>query len=258
MEATPPRNRSTPIGTLMKKSQRQDRRSVRTPPRTAPEAKPSDREGSVESQSLVAQRSFLERRGDQGETGGRDDRRGESLGGTGDEHDLGGFRETADRGRDGEQSQSGKEQPPASEGVPDPAEEQHEPRCHEGERGDDPLQAVDAETEVVTDLRKRDGQDGEVDGGHELCAEKDRGSGLLPTGHAWGPVRGAVDVDMPRALTGVARPTSVCSSWCCRQQDPGARSVLRGNGGPGSADVGGVACPRWTVLGVHRGHAVGG
>lgn len=180
-------------GTLTKKAQRQESRSVRSPPRIAPSGEARGHQGAVEAEGAFAQRALLERGGQQGESGRGDGRRGEALEDPGGEEDLGRGRQSAERRGEAEHDHAAHEEALAAHEVGDAAEQEGESGGGQGEGGGDPLKVREREAESFADDGQCDVQDREVHGDHELGAEKEGEDELLPPGHtgshAAGPQR---------------------------------------------------------------------
>jgi hypothetical protein len=124
--------------------------------------------GAPDAERPVALRALGERRGDDGERGGGDQRGAQALEGAGDdEHDVVG-RQAADERGDGEDPEPEHEQPAAAQEVGHAAAEQQEAAEDEGVGVDDPREVLAGELELAADGGQRDVHDGGVDHDHEL------------------------------------------------------------------------------------------
>ena len=123
---------------------------------------------------------FMERRGQDGERRGSDDRRAEPLERTRrDERRLRPGQAGEER-REGEDDEAAQEDPSAPEEVSRPASEEQESSEEERVRADHPLQVLLREPEIDLDRRQRDIHDGDVQDDHELDDAEERQCQPLP------------------------------------------------------------------------------
>jgi hypothetical protein len=135
---------------------------VRTPPSSTPTAPPEPAERAV------ALRALGEGRGQDGERGGRQDRRAEALeGARRDQLALGG-RQAAEQRREREQDEADGEDAAAAEQVGHATAEQQEAAEDERVGVDDPGQVLLGEIEVAADRRQRHVDDRGVEHDDEL------------------------------------------------------------------------------------------
>jgi hypothetical protein len=122
----------------------------------------------VHAHRPVAARARGERRGDQRQRGGRDDRTARALDDPGCQQP--GLRggEPAGERRGREQHQARHEHPAPSEQVTGAAAEQQQTAERQRVRVDHPLQAAARESECRLNMRQRDVDDGRVQNDHQL------------------------------------------------------------------------------------------
>ena len=158
-----------PIGRLMKKTHRQVRNWVITPPSSAPEAPPAAATRAPDAER-PGPRAPLGVGGDEDGQGGRGEHRAaEPLEGAGDDQHGLRVRDPVEQAGEREEREPGQEQAPAAEEIGGaPAEEEE---SGEGQRigVDHPLQAARREAEVVADRRQGDVDHRDVEDDHELA-----------------------------------------------------------------------------------------
>jgi hypothetical protein len=135
---------------------------------------------TVDPEREVALTALGERRHQQRECGGGEQRPTEALDGAkGDQRSLGPGDAAEERAR-GEQRQPGDEETPAPEEVGEPAAEQQHAAEQDRVRGDDPLEVRLREAEIGLDRRQRDVHDRDVEDDHELRGDDEGESAPAP------------------------------------------------------------------------------
>ena len=154
--------------------QRQSSTSVSTPPSSRPTRAAGAGDRAEDAERLGALGGLGERRGQQRERGGREQRAEHALQGAGADEQAEALRGAAERGCAGEAEQAGDEGPLAAEQVADAAAEQQQ--AAEGQRvgRDDPLAVVVGEAEVLLRGGQRDVHDRHVEHDHQLGDADDR------------------------------------------------------------------------------------
>ena len=113
----PAQIRTTPIGTLMKRPQRQETQLVSMPPRTRPIAAAGAGDGAVEGDRAGALGALGEADREQGQGRGRGDRGADALQGAGGEQPGRRLGEAAEHRGDGEEGDAADEDLAAAEQV---------------------------------------------------------------------------------------------------------------------------------------------
>ena len=151
--------------------------------------------GAEQREGAVAGRLVGGAGGEQGEHARGGERGADALGAAGGHQPLGGLRQAAGQGGQGEDGQADLEGAAAAEDVPETAAEEQQAAEGEGVGVEHPGQPGRAEVEGVVDVRQRDVHDGRVEDQHQLGHEDDRDAGRGAAG-----VRR--QVDRVRALRG--------------------------------------------------------
>ena len=161
-------NTAIPTGMLTKKIHGHERASTRIPPTTRPTAPPPT---AIAAHTLIAfarSGALGERRRDDRERRGSDERGAETLQTAADDEDLRARREPVQERGDREDHDADEEDPLAADEVAGAPAEQQEAAEDERVRVDDPLQVGVRHVEVVLDRRQRDVHDRRVQDDHEL------------------------------------------------------------------------------------------
>ena len=130
-------------------------------------------DGGEDAERPVPLRAFGERRGDEGQRGGRRDRATDALQGARGQQLPGLLGESAEQRGEGEEQDAGHEDPAAAEDVTGTAAEQQQAAEGEGVRADDPGEVGRGELERVLNVRERDVHNRRVEYHHELAGRDD-------------------------------------------------------------------------------------
>ena len=144
----PRRRTAIPTGTFTKKIHGHDRYSTRMPPRTRPNGAAADGDRRPDADRLRALCALRERRRDDRERGGGDERAAEALQLRGRRSACPSRREAVEQRRGGEHDEADDEDALAAEEVARAAAEQQEAAERQRVAVDDPLQVGLAEPEV--------------------------------------------------------------------------------------------------------------
>ena len=229
---------ASPTGTLIPNTHRQSAYSVSSPPSSQPVAPPP---AAAAVHTPTARRRPAPRfrtRGEQGQRGRREQRRGRSLQRPeGDQH-PGRPRQCAQQRRGGEPGQPDGEGAPAAQQVRHPAADDEEAAEAQRVGGDDPREPLRREPQLVAERRQRGDDHGDVEHHHELRdAQQGDRPPAVPTesGHAGNRKHEIAALSTGKVLfdgnTGAGRGASAADRR--REPRPGLRQHRRRPRRPG-------------------------